>query len=115
MVALEELPHLVNPHAAAHRSPNTPEPYVDAAAVARHLSVKRRQVLELTRKKKLPAYPVDAEAARKTYRYKLSEVERAIRAGALGPRRGDGLGAGPNSGDNAQGSSRSQMRKNSNG
>lgn len=54
------------------------EPYVDAQRVARHLSLTRREVLKLTRAKKLPAHAIDPNAARKTYRYKLSEIDDAL-------------------------------------
>jgi hypothetical protein len=117
-ITYEELPPPVDPRAAAQRSPNPPEPYVDATAVAQHIAIERRQVLALTRAKKLPAYPVDPDAKRKTWRYRLSEVDRAIgksgnKTAAAGPK--NGLGDDQNSSDNAHGSSRSQRRKNSNG
>jgi hypothetical protein len=52
-----------------------PEPYVDAHCVAEHLSLTRREVLKLTRARKLPAHAVDPSAVRKIYRYKLSEID----------------------------------------
>ena|SRR6185437_15238348 len=51
------------------------EPYVDAHRVAEHLSLTRREVLKLTRARKLPAHPIDPSATRKIYRYKLSEID----------------------------------------
>ncbi len=54
------------------------EPYVDAQRVAEHLSLTRREVLKLTRAKKLPAHAIDPSATRKIYRYKLSEIDDAI-------------------------------------
>lgn len=51
------------------------EPYVDAQRVAEHLSLTRREVLKLTRARKLPAHAIDPYAARKIYRYKLSEID----------------------------------------
>ena len=51
------------------------EPYVDAQYVAEHLSLTRREVLKLTRAGKLPAHAIDPSAARKIYRYKLSEID----------------------------------------
>jgi hypothetical protein len=51
------------------------EPYVDAQYVAEHLSLSRREVLKLTRAGKLPAHAIDPSAARKIYRYKLSEID----------------------------------------
>lgn len=57
-----------------------PEPYVDANAVAQHIQGTRRQVLDLTRRGLIPAYPVDPTVRRKQWRYKLSEVDAAIAA-----------------------------------
>lgn len=54
------------------------EPYVDAQRVAEHLSLTRREVLKLTRAKKLPAHAIDPSATRKIYRYKLSEIDDAL-------------------------------------
>ncbi len=57
---------------------NTFEPFVSADAVACYVGIERRQVMQLTRAGKLPAYPLDPEAKRKAWRYKLSEVEAMI-------------------------------------
>jgi hypothetical protein len=57
---------------------NTFEPFVSADAVACYVGIERRQVMQLTRAGKLPAYPIDPEAKRKAWRYKLSEVEAMI-------------------------------------
>ena len=57
---------------------NTFEPFVSADAVACYVGIERRQVLQLTRAGKLPAYPLDPEAKRKAWRYKLSEVDAMI-------------------------------------
>jgi hypothetical protein len=54
------------------------EPFVCADRVARHVGIERRQVMELTRAGKLPAHPIDPEAKRKAWRYKLSEVDAII-------------------------------------
>jgi hypothetical protein len=69
-----------------------------------YLNVDRRQVLALTRKGKLPAYPVDASATRKVWRFKLSEVDAAI--GGNGPI--TALSRVPEEINNASGSPRSQ-------
>ena len=57
---------------------NTFEPFVSADAVACYVGIERRQVMQLTRAGKLPAYPLDPEAKRKAWRYKLSEVDAMI-------------------------------------
>ena len=54
------------------------EPYVDAHRVAEHLSLTRREVMKLTRARKLPAHAVDPSALRKIYRYKLSEIDEML-------------------------------------
>ncbi len=54
------------------------EPFVSADVVAGHLSVNTQKVLKLTREGKIPAHPVDPDAQRKTWRYKLSEVEKSM-------------------------------------
>ena len=54
------------------------EPYVDAQRVAEHLSLTRREVLKLTRARKLPAHPIDPCAVRKIYRYRLSEIDDVL-------------------------------------
>lgn len=54
------------------------EPYVDAQRVAEHLSLTRREVLKLTRARKLPAHALDPSAVRKIYRYKLSEIDSML-------------------------------------
>lgn len=62
-----------------------PERYVDASALAEHLSVTRRQVLEMTRRGVIPGHPLGIGASRKVWRYKISEVEAAITSGARKP------------------------------
>lgn len=54
------------------------EPYVDASRIAEHLSLTRREVLKLTRARKLPAHAIDPSARRKIYRYKLSEIDEVL-------------------------------------
>ena len=54
------------------------EQYVSASEVAVYLKIERREVLELTRAGKLPGHPLDPDAERKTWRYKLNEIDAAI-------------------------------------
>jgi hypothetical protein len=54
------------------------EHFVDAERLAKHLSVTRRQVLEMTRRGMIPARPLGIGTVRKVWRYKISEVEAAI-------------------------------------
>lgn len=75
------------------------EGWVDAHTVARHLRITRREVLAKTRAGKLPGHPVDPNTKRKTWRYKLSEVDAAM-SGTLVRK--------PPATDNADGSPRSR-------
>jgi len=61
------------------------EHFVDANALAEHLSVKRRQILEMTRRGIIPGYPLGVGKSRMVWRYKISEVEAAIASGVLKP------------------------------
>jgi hypothetical protein len=54
------------------------EPFVNAVAVAAHLAVTKRQILNWTRAGAIPAHPIDPNAERKTWRYRLSEISAAI-------------------------------------
>jgi hypothetical protein len=95
----------------------TPEPFVTADAIAEHLNVKRRQVLEMRRKGIIPAHPLGTGKHRKVWRYRISEVDAAISSGARKPSASDGEGdlAGHSTRRTMPvGSSRSQWR-NSNG
>ena len=96
------------------QNPSQAEHYVDAHAVARHIGIKRRQVLALTRAKKLPGHPVDPDAACKTWRYKLSEIDRAIAQAAKKPLTSTpkmGLGADRSPDNNTCGSPRSRKEQ----
>ncbi len=63
----------------------TPEPYVTADDIAEHLKITRRQVLEMTRKRIIPAHPLGVGEHRRVWRFKISEVEAAIASGARKP------------------------------
>ena len=63
----------------------TPEPFVTADDVAEHLKITRRQVLEMTRRGIIPAYPLGVGEHRRVWRFKISEVEAAIASGARKP------------------------------
>jgi hypothetical protein len=56
----------------------TPEPFVSAEQAAQFLSIKRRCLLALARKGIKGAYPLDPEATRKTWIFRLSELTTAI-------------------------------------
>ena len=61
------------------------EHFVDANALAEHLSVTRRQILEMTRRGIIPEHPLGVGTSRRVWRYKISEVEAAIASGVLKP------------------------------
>jgi hypothetical protein len=64
-----------------------PEAFVDADAVAAFLSVERRQVLEMARRGLIPSHPLKAQGmgARKTWRFRLTEVADAVAGGSGKP------------------------------
>jgi hypothetical protein len=53
--------------------------------VAEHLKITRRQVLEMTRRGLIPAYPLGVGEHRRVWRYKISDVEAAIASGVRKP------------------------------
>lgn len=57
------------------------ELYVDADVAARHLSITRKQLLGLARRGLIRAYAVDPTRRRKTYRFKLGELDEDMRNG----------------------------------
>ena len=91
-----------------------PEHFVDANALAEHLSVTRRQVLEMTRRGIIPGHPLGIGTNRKVWRYKISEVESAIASSTRKPTsdpNNDSLAHRPSDGTMRPGSSPSQRRK----
>jgi xylose isomerase len=62
-----------------------PERFVDPNTLAEHLSVTRRQILEMTRRGLIPGHPLGIGTSRKVWRYKISEVETAIASGVRKP------------------------------
>ncbi len=57
------------------------EPYVDANVVAKFTGYDRRTILRWTREGKIPGYPPPGgKKTRNNWRYKLSEVDAALRS-----------------------------------
>jgi len=56
----------------------TPEPFVSAEEAVRFVPVKRRHLLALARKGISGAYPIDPQARRKRWVFRLSELAAAI-------------------------------------
>jgi hypothetical protein len=56
-----------------------PEPFVDAVRAAEFLCLKPRRVLEMARAGQIPGYPL-GRGARRTWRFRLTEICRAIAA-----------------------------------
>jgi hypothetical protein len=56
----------------------TPEPFVSAEKAADFLDISRRYLLALARKGIAGAYPLDPQARRKIWRFRLSELVAAI-------------------------------------
>ena|SRR6516162_3101098 len=73
------------PDASAHGKPTvrskqtmTPEPFVTADDIAKHLKITRPQALEMTRKPIIPAHPLGTGEHRRAWRYKISEVDSTM-------------------------------------
>lgn len=60
----------------------SPECYIDAKRTAEFLVLTKRKVLTLVRLGKLPGHPVDPDAQRKIWRFKLSELDAYMQAQA---------------------------------
>jgi len=54
-----------------------PERFVDSVVAAKFLSIERRQLLQLARAGKLPAYPI-GDGQRRLWRFRLSDLARAM-------------------------------------
>jgi hypothetical protein len=92
----------------------TTEPFVTADDLAEHLKITHRQVLEMTRRGLIPAYPLGVGEYRRVWRYKISEVEAAIASGVrkpVSPAQNDNLARRSCNGTIPSGSSPSQRRK----
>ena len=61
------------------------EPFVDEHAVASFLQITPRRVLELARKGVIPSHPIGCK--RKTWRFRISEIDACLR-----DRAGEALG-----------------------
>lgn len=59
------------------------EPYVDAEKAAEFLSIKKREVLRLTRSGELPGHPLPGRQ-RRTWRFRLSELAEYMQAQSAG-------------------------------
>ena len=56
----------------------SPESFVTADEVAQHLKIRRRQVLQLARENAIPAHSICFGRRRRTWRFKLTEIDQAI-------------------------------------
>ena len=109
LISLPDSSGLIDP-----ASQQQPERFVDADALAEHLSVARRQILEMTRRGIIPGHPLGVGRSRKVWRYKISEVESAIASGVRKPScdsNNDSLARPSNDVTIRPGSSPSQRRK----
>lgn len=68
------------------------ESFVTADEVAGYLKTTRRQVLELTRQGVLPAHPLFLDSRRKSWRYKLTEIDLALETWPKKPSEGQASG-----------------------
>lgn len=70
----------MNPEAAASLQQPLFEPFVDPDTAAEFLQTSRRDLLDKTRKGKIPGHPLDPDAKKKDWRFKLSELDQALRS-----------------------------------
>ena len=56
---------------------NDPERFVDSVVAAKFLSIQRKQLLQLAREGKLPAYPI-GDGQRRLWRFRLSDLAKAM-------------------------------------
>src|SRR5260370_26154410 len=71
-----------NPHPSeAQAQVRAVEPFVDAARAAKFLCCSRKHLLNLARNEQIPAHPFGGNA-RRTWLFKLSELDAAVRIGA---------------------------------
>ncbi len=54
------------------------EPYVDAETAAAFLRLTRRTLLQKVRAGKIPGHPLDVNARKKDWRFKLSELDHCL-------------------------------------
>lgn len=59
-----------------------PEPWVDLAAVGKHIGFCKRTLTKRLKEGKLPGHAIQ-NGGRTFYRFKLSEVDAAVKAGRL--------------------------------
>jgi excisionase family DNA binding protein len=59
------------------------EPFVDEEVIARFLGIKKRRILEMARKGEIPAHPIGRGRKRKTWRFRMSEIEAHFSASAV--------------------------------
>jgi excisionase family DNA binding protein len=64
-----------------------PERFVDSSVAAKFLSIERKYLLLLARKGKIPAYPL-GDGQRRLWRFRLSELARAMEELARGKNEG---------------------------
>ena len=61
-----------------------PEPFITATAIAEHIGVSARTVAKWAREGRIPAHPVSGND-RRTWRFKLSEIELFFASQSDGP------------------------------
>ena len=64
-------------HMSARNPDLQPEPFIDTATIAAHIGMSPRTIAKWARDGRIPAHPVSG-TARRTWRFKLSEVDFAF-------------------------------------
>lgn len=72
-----QLSEVLREHKPQQENHSEPERFVDSVVAAKFLSIQRRQLLELARAGKIPAYPI-GDGQRRLWRFRLSDLAKAM-------------------------------------
>ena len=86
-----QLSEVLREHKPQQDSHSEPERFVDSVVAAKFLSIQRRQLLELARAGKIPAYPI-GDGQRRLWRFRLSDLAKAMEQRMTQRKSPDGMG-----------------------
>ena len=72
-----QLSEVLREHKPQQENHSEPERFVDSVVAAKFLSIQRRQLLELARAARIPAYPI-GEGQSRLWRFRLSDLSKAM-------------------------------------
>ena len=86
-----QLSEVLREHKPQQENHSEPERFVDSVVAAKFLSIQRRQLLELARTAKIPAYPL-GDGQRRLWRFRLSDLAKAMEQRMTQRKSTDGMG-----------------------